>query len=35
MSDNEMKEVRQDEEELSDIVELVDEQNVVDRKSVV
>ena len=29
MSDNEMKEVRQDEEELSDIVELVDEQNVV------
>ena len=29
MSDNELKEVRQDEEELSDIVELVDEQNVV------
>lgn len=29
MSDNELKEVKQDEEEMSEIVELVDEQNVV------
>ncbi len=29
MNENELKEVKQDEEELSDIVELVDDQNVV------